>query len=97
MPDPIEEQPRFGERFEAWNERHAHRLALWVLFSCGALMMIIMLRDVGAIGQVATDPSPRSLLLTSFSALMWFALALFVQGRYSSTDVSKEASNTEVA
>jgi len=97
MPNPTEEQPRFGERFEAWVECHAHWLLSWVLFSCGALMMIIMLRDVSAIGQAATDPSPRSLLLTSFSALMWFALALSVRGRYPSTDVSKDARNTEVA
>lgn len=97
MPNSAEEQPRFGERFEAWVERHAHWLPSWALFSCGVLMIIIMLRDVGAIGQAATDPSPRSLLLTSFSALMWFALALLVRGRYPSTDVSKEARNTEVA
>lgn len=90
MPNVTDEQPRFGERLEAWEKRHAHWLP-WMWFGLGVLSLTNVLLQTNAIEQAIANPSERSVIVYALMTVASFGIAMQAcRRRYARNDAEDE-------
>ncbi|NBB75135.1 MAG: hypothetical protein GVY35_15910 [Bacteroidetes bacterium] len=93
MSERKEEPPGFGERLEAWNERHAHRLP-WMWFGLGILSLINVLLQTNAIEQAIANPSERFVIVYALMTVASFGLAMQACRRQHAPSDPKDKNHT---
>jgi len=96
MPNPTEEPSRFGERFEAWNEPHAHWLPrMW--FGLGVLALINVPLQANAIEQAIANPADRSIIVYALMTVVSFGLAMQAYARQCTRNDTEKENHTTPA